>query len=78
MERAFVLLFLVFVAACSVVGLVAPQRLLKPKGDWWFFDWMTGRILYSSITRVRVTCSLLLLVVLFVVVGMVLWPPPRP
>jgi hypothetical protein len=56
---------------------VAPQRLLRPKGDWWFFDWMTGRIMYSSITRVRVTCSLLLVMVLFILVGMVLWSEPE-
>jgi hypothetical protein len=66
-ERIFIYLFVASLAVCGVIGLIAPQRFLQTKGDWWFFDWMTGRMMYSSIRRVRVSCGLLLLMALFCV-----------
>jgi hypothetical protein len=53
---------LIAIAGYGIVGLVAPRKLLQPKGEWWFSDWMTGRITYTSIKRVRWTCSFLLAV----------------
>lgn len=61
-ERALMYLFLVAVAGYGMFGLIAPHRLVQPKGDWWFFDYMTGRICYTSARRARVTCGLLFVV----------------
>ena len=58
-ERGLMYLFLVAVAGYGMFGLVAPGRLVQSKGDWWFFDYVTGRICYTSVRRVRVTCGLI-------------------
>jgi hypothetical protein len=57
--RLLMYLFLLAVAGYGVLGLIAPHRLVQRKGEWWFFDWMTGRVLYTSITRVRLVCGVL-------------------
>jgi hypothetical protein len=54
-DRLLMYIFLLTVAGYGVFGVVAPSRLLQPKADWWLFDWLTGRVFYTSITRVRVT-----------------------
>ena len=59
-ERILMYVFLLTVAGYGLFGVVAPSRLLQPKADWWLFDWLTGRVFYTSITRVRVTCGLML------------------
>ena len=59
-ERVMIYLFLIAVSGYGLLGLVAPHRLLQKKGDWWGFDWMTGRAFYTSTTRVRITCGVLL------------------
>jgi hypothetical protein len=74
MDRLIVYLFLASVVVGATVGLLAPQRVLKPKGDSWFFDWMMGRTPYTSIRRVRWTCATLLLVAVMLIVGSVLFP----
>jgi hypothetical protein len=69
-----VYLFLAVVAVSATVGLFAPRLLLQRKGPSWFFEWMEGRGPYSSVRRVRFTCTALLLVVVALILVSVFFP----
>ena len=58
-ERVLLYVFLALIAGYGILGLVAPNRLLQERRGC-FVDYMTGRMAYTSIRRVRVSCGLLL------------------